>query len=146
MYPKIFLLLYEILKGTIFIKAINTLDIITFTEDKYMNYSIFLQLKIKEDKLMTMGGKHVISWDTRDIISASSGWFIINQDRTRLASELIPMLQKGILELTQDPQAYEIYEILHGLGTNKSILRFYKNLLEDCKQYPYAELHGCISA
>lgn len=111
-----------------------------------MNYSIFLQLKVHENECINMGKNHIISWDTRDLIEASSGWFIFNQDRVRLASELIPMLQKGILELTQDPQSYEYYEMIHGYGTIKSVLVFYGNLLEDCRQYPYAELHGSMSA
>ncbi len=107
-----------------------------------MKYSIFLQLKTGENNWTDMGQKHIISWETRDLIEASSGWFIINQDRVRHASELIPMLQKGILELTQDPETYEYYEMVHGYGTIKRVLVFFHNLLEDCRQYPYAELHG----
>lgn len=110
-----------------------------------MKYSFFLRLKIQEDKWIRMGKNHIISWDIRDLISASSGWFIINQDRIKLASELVPTLQRGILELTQAPQSYEIYEMVHGLGTIKSVLNFYKDLLDDCKQFPYAELSGCVS-
>lgn len=111
-----------------------------------MKYSFFLQLKMQEGKWITMGKSHIISWDTRDLITESSGWFIINQDRMRLASELVPMLLKGIFELTHSSQDYVIYEILHGFGTIQSVLQFYKDLLSDCQQYPYTELYGCVNS
>lgn len=111
-----------------------------------MKYSFFLRLKVQEDKWMMMGGKHIIYWEIRDLITASSGWFIIHQDDVKLATELIPILQKGILELTQFKHEYSIYEALHGFGTIDSVSKFYKDLLHDCLQYPYTELYGCVSS
>lgn len=111
-----------------------------------MKYGFSLRLKLQEKKWMVMGEKHIISWEIRDLITASSGWFIIHQDRAKLASELVPILRKGILELTQPNQKYSIYEALYGYGTIESVLKFYKELLYDCLQYPYTELYGYVDS
>jgi len=111
-----------------------------------MKYSFSLRLKIQEEKWIVMGDKHIITWEIRDLITASSGWFIIHQGSKKFASELIPILQKGIFELTELRQKYNIYEALHGLGTIESVIKFYKELLVDCLQYPYTELYGCVTS
>lgn len=111
-----------------------------------MKYRFFLRLKIQENQWVLMGDNHIIAWDIRDLIKASSGWFIINKETVGLAFTLVPILQKGILELTQSPQIYANYEILHGLGTIENTLKFYHDLLEDCQQYPYTELCGCVNS
>lgn len=107
-----------------------------------MKYNFFLRLKTNEDEWINMGVNHIISWNVRDLIEASSGWYIYNEDKLGLASDLVPTLQKGIIELNQSSQVYADYEILHGFGTIKSVLKFYKELLYDCQQYPYTEIYG----
>ncbi len=111
-----------------------------------MKYRIFLRMKIQESNWMTMGDNHIILWNIRDLIAASSGWFIMNEESVGLACALIPKLQKGILELTQSSNTYANYEISHGMGTIQDVLDFYKDLLKDCQQHPYTELFGSIIA
>lgn len=111
-----------------------------------MKYRVFLRMQMQEDKWMTMGESHIIPWDIRDLVAESSGWAIMNQQSSGLASALVPELQKGILELTQSPHVYNNFEIAHGLGTIKDVLQFYKELLQDCQRYPYTELYGSIIA
>lgn len=111
-----------------------------------MDYHVLLQIKIKDDQKIELGEGHHILWDVRDLIYASSGLAILNQQDIGSAKALVPMLQKGILELSQDPSSYAQYEILYGLGTIDDALAFYRSLLTDCIAHPYAELYGCISA
>lgn len=110
-----------------------------------MKYQFYLRLKIQDDQWVKVGENHEILWDNRDLIKASSGWLIVNQASLGSASDIIPKLRKGICELTYSPSNYYSFELDHGLGTIKSVLGFYTDLLADCKQYPYTELCGGIA-
>lgn len=110
-----------------------------------MKYRIYLRLKLQDEKWIKVGKDHEIHWDSRDLIKASSGWFIVNQEKVGMASELVPKLYKGIIELKNSSEEYSAYELNHGLGTIKNVLSFYEELLTDCQKYPYTELCGCIA-
>jgi len=110
-----------------------------------MNYRFYLRLKIDDHDWKEIGIDHTIKWDTRDLIYASSGWTIMNQESFGHASDIVSMLRKGIVELSETPQSYTSFEVLHGFGTANKILTFYKDLLEDCNKYPYSELCGEIA-
>lgn len=111
-----------------------------------MNYRVFLRVKIRGDHWVTMGEGHSILWDIRSLIEASSGWTVLNQENIGPADSFIPLLEKGILQLTQCANSYHDYEISYGMGTINDALVFYRNLLKDCKAYPFTELYGCIVA
>ncbi|MDD4571172.1 MAG: hypothetical protein PHN47_01605 [Clostridia bacterium] len=111
-----------------------------------MKYLFFLRLKMPENQWLNFGESHIIKWQLRDIIAASSNWIIMNEKNMGQASNIIPNLQKGIMELTQHPKDYQSYEIAHGLGTIQEVLDFYQSLLKDCRRYPYTELYGHIKA
>jgi hypothetical protein len=110
-----------------------------------MKYRFYLRLKLQDDNWVKVGKPHEIQWENRDLINASSGWLIVNQEKFGIASDFVPKLHKGIWELKHDSQSYQEYELHHGLGTIKNVLKFYEELLNDCQQYPYTELCGCIA-
>lgn len=111
-----------------------------------MKYRLYLRVRMQDDKWVKIGKNHEIQWDNRDLIKASSGWLIINQDKIGMASDFVPKLHRGIMELQNSQDAYREYEMIHGLGTIKSVLSFYEELLSDCQRYPYTELCGCVSS
>jgi hypothetical protein len=110
-----------------------------------MRYRFYLRLHIPDGSWASVGKDHVIQWDYRDLIKASSGWLIVNQDKVGMASDVITKLQKGIFELKNSPETYQEYELTLGLGTIKNVLAFYEELLQDCQQYPFTELCGSIA-
>jgi len=110
-----------------------------------MKYRFYLRLNVSDGNTVHVGETHEIQWDTRDLIKASSGWLILNQEKVGIASDLVPKLYKGILELKNSSEIYTEYELQHGLGTIKSVLTFYEDLLQDCQQYPFTELCGEIA-
>lgn len=110
-----------------------------------MKYRFYLRLNIPDGNWIKVGKDHEIQWDNRDLIKASSGWLIVNQEKVGMASDFVPKLHRGILELKNSTDAYSEYELHHGLGTIKNVLSFYEKLLQDCQQYPYSELYGCIA-
>lgn len=110
-----------------------------------MRYRFYLRLNIPGGNWVKVGENHEIQWESRDLIKASSGWFIVNQERIGVASEFVPKLHKGILELKNSSESYASYELNHGFGTIKNVLNFYEGLLQDCQQYPFTELCGCIA-
>jgi len=111
-----------------------------------MKYRFYLRLNVSDGNSVKVGEIHEIQWDTRDLIKASSGWLIVNQEKVGIASDLVPKLYKGILELKNSSETYTEYELNHGLGTIKNVLAFYEGLLKDCQQFPYTELCGCIAS
>lgn len=111
-----------------------------------MIYHISLRIKTPEGNWLTLGEDHKILWDIRDLIAASSGWTVLNQQSVEPADSVIPLLEKGILELTGSENAYDRYEALHGPGTIREALDFYRKLLQDCRDYPFTELYGSIAA
>lgn len=108
-----------------------------------MKYRFYLRLKINDD-WKEIGINHTIRWEVRDLIHASSGWQIMNQGCIGQASDIVPKLQKGIVELTQSPEKYTTYEVRHGFGTVKQVEKFYADLLDDCNKYPYGEICGTV--
>ncbi len=109
-----------------------------------MMYRVVLRIKIQEDRWMQIGSGHDILWDVRDLIEASSGWTVLNQDDIGPANSFLSLLERGIWELTKSADAYQDYEVMYGLGTIRDTLAFYRSLLEDCKEHPYTELFGKI--
>lgn len=110
-----------------------------------MNYRFYIKLNTQNGKSVTLGQNHVIAWDVRDLISASSGWLIVNDGCIGRALEMIPVLQKGISQLRYSAADYASYEAMHGLGTIETVLAFYQSLLQDCMHYPNFLLCGEIS-
>lgn len=111
-----------------------------------MNYSISLRMKLQEGKWVPMGETHLVPWDNRDLIAATSGWSVMNDEVINPVSVLLPNLEKGIWELTNCPSCYMQYEVKHGLGTIEETLKFYRSLLQDCREHPFTELYGSIVA
>ncbi|MEL7654662.1 MAG: hypothetical protein AAGU75_01995 [Bacillota bacterium] len=111
-----------------------------------MKYRFYLRLKVQENNWVKVGSDHDINWDNRDLVKASSGWLIVNQEKVGTASDIVPKLHKGILELKNASENYSEYELNHGLGTIKNVLTFYEKLLQDCQQYPFTELCGCVAS
>lgn len=110
-----------------------------------MNYRFFIKLDTQNGKSVRLGQDHIIAWDVRDLISASSGWVIVNDGCIGKASSIIPVLQQGISQLRFSAADYASYEAMHGLGTIETVLAFYQSLLIDCMHYPNYLLCGEIS-
>lgn len=111
-----------------------------------MKYCFYLRVKLQDDKWVSFGENHEIQWDIRDLIKASSGWLIVNQEKVGMASDLVPRLYRGIIELQDSSDIYREFEMQHGLGTIKNVLSFYEGLLNDCRNYPYTELCGRVAS
>lgn len=109
-----------------------------------MDYCVSFRIKT-DGKWITVGEKHCIPWNMRDLITASSGWTVINDNAVGNADKLAYELQKGILELTNSPGEYLSFEVRHGIGTIGKVLAFYRELLDDCRKYPFTNVYGKIA-
>jgi len=109
-----------------------------------MNYRVSLRMQVQENEWVTLGESHMILWNYRDLIAASSGWILMNQVSFGLATALLPELDKGIMELTESKNAYTEYEIHYGPGTICEVLEFYRGLQQDCRGHRYTEVYGSI--
>lgn len=107
-----------------------------------MQYQVSLGKKLEDGGRVTFGALHTLPWDLRDLIELSSGWTIVNHQRADFASELVPKLEKGIMELSNRREAYSFFQVKHGMDTIDDTVNFFHGLLGDCKDYPFAELYG----
>ena len=110
-----------------------------------MEYQVSLAVCSKDGTRIPVGGIHPICWDIRDLVSISTGWTVLNQENLGSANEFVPVLEKGIFELTNNENFYSIFEAINGIGTIRETLLFYRDLLHDCLDYPFSELYGVIA-
>lgn len=111
-----------------------------------MNYHVILQMEKAKNEWMDLGQEFVFPWDTRDLIEASSGWVVVNEQNYGFANDLVSELEKGILELMRNKDFYMQYEVLHGIGAIRDTLQFYRDLLKACREYPYAHVYGSVNS
>lgn len=110
-----------------------------------MVYQVSLGIYSKDGTRIQVGGIHPICWDIRDLVSVSTGWTVLNQENLGSANEFVPVLEKGIFELTNNEKSYSIFETIYGIGTIRETLLFYRDLLGDCRNYPFSNLYGVIA-
>ncbi len=53
-----------------------------------------------------------------------------------IAEDIIPVLEKGLLELTLRPEHYKKYNASNGWGTREQFIKFITGILEQCKLNP----------
>ena len=56
------------------------------------------------------------------------------------ASEIIPILEKGLKKLKAKPKYYKKFDAENGWGTYKHFVPFVEEVLEACKRYPEAKI------
>lgn len=54
----------------------------------------------------------------------------------KTASELVPILEEGLLKLESDPHHYKKFDSPNGWGTYKHFVPFVRKVLEACKEFP----------
>lgn len=104
-----------------------------------MSYDIDFKVKVEGlDKYICVSDGLNITWNVHELILKSSGWDILNNKNNGKAEDIGKMIEKGIMELESNHEHYKKYEAKNGWGTIEDTLRFYKNLLEECKEFPFA--------
>jgi len=52
------------------------------------------------------------------------------------ANELIPLIEKGLMDMKKRPEHYEKFNSPNGWGLYKNFVPFVENYLNACKEYP----------
>ena len=60
------------------------------------------------------------------------------------AKQLIEPLQNGLILLENEPERFKKFNPENGWGSYEGLVRFVKDYLEACKQYPEASVHASI--
>lgn len=101
-----------------------------------MSYDVSFRVKIEGlNKYIKVESVANITYNVRELIKQSSGWDIKNEDENGFVKDWIPMIEKGIEELTNNPDKYKQYEAETGWGTVEGTLKFYKKCLEEYTRY-----------
>ena len=108
-----------------------------------MSYDVSFKVKTKEaDRYRELEDPELDTWinytsNTAKIIEKVCGSFPSKWDDKK-ASELIPILEKGISELTEHPEKYKIYEPRNGWGNIPGTRNFLGDILNVCRKHPEA--------
>ena len=109
-----------------------------------MSYDISFKVKIKgtETYYDTAYCHANITWNVRKIIELSTGLEWINEANNGLCADIIPKIEKGLLELEYNAKKYKKYEDKDGWGTVDGTKRFFAEILDDWEEFvsDYPEL------
>lgn len=96
-----------------------------------MSYDISFRVKVEGlDKWVEVGDCDAnITWNVRKIIELSTGLPWHNCANNGYCKDVIPCIEKGLLELKTHPEKYKPYEAKNGWGTVESTARFFENIL-----------------
>lgn len=60
------------------------------------------------------------------------------------ASEIVDVLEKGLIELALNPTKYKQFDSPNGWGSWENFLPFVAEVYENCKKYPDGVLECCV--
>ncbi len=69
-----------------------------------------------------------------------AGEFNFEEENMVIASELVPVIEKGLNDLKDRPEYFKEFNPENGWGSYDSLLRFTEKYLEACKEYPNAKV------
>ena len=97
-----------------------------------MSYDIAFKVKVKGlDEYVDTGYCEAnITWNVREIITASTGLEWKNEENNGLVKDVIPSIKKGLEELNMRPVYYRRMECPNGWGTIEGCKRFFHEIIE----------------
>ena len=98
-----------------------------------MSYDITFKVKVEGlDYWLPVGDCEAnTTWNVREMIVKSTGLEWNNCCNNGFCKDIIPKIEKGLHELTEQPEKYKKYEAPNGWGTVESTKRFFNQILED---------------
>lgn len=114
-----------------------------------MSYDIRFKVKVENtDCFVPVGNCDAnITWNVREIITKSTGLPWKNCANNGLCIDVIPMIEKGYVELLRYGYKYEKYEASNGWGSVQNTIDFFHDILvawEDFLKY-YGELCDVVT-
>lgn len=96
-----------------------------------MSYDISFKVKVEGvDMYISAGHAHAnITWSLREMIKQSTGLEWKEDTNNGLVKDVIPSIQKGLLELKRYPKKYKQYESPDGWGTIEGCKNFFTQIL-----------------
>jgi hypothetical protein len=70
----------------------------------------------------------------------NDGEFKFEEENIVVASELVPVIEKGLKDLKKRPYYFRKFDSPNGWGTYDSFVRFVERYLEACKKHPKAKV------
>ena len=110
-----------------------------------MSYDINFKVKVQDlDYYVNVGECSAnITWNVRDIILKSTGLEWKNEQNNGYVKDVVPFIEKGLLELKTNGDKYLKYESKNGWGTVKGTINFFEQIIkewEDFKEWKPKEL------
>lgn len=102
-----------------------------------MSYDIRFKVKVEGiDKYVDVGNCDAnITWNVRKIIELSTGLPWHNNANNGYCKDIIPAIERGLLELRLYPEKYKPYESPNGWGTVAGTKVFFEYILYRWREY-----------
>ena len=96
-----------------------------------MSYDIAFKVKVEgvNEYVDTGYCEANITWNVREIITASTGLEWKNEENNGRVKEVIPFIKQGYEELVRNPDKYKKYEAPNGYGTVVGCKRFFREII-----------------
>ncbi len=97
-----------------------------------MSYDINFKFKKEgSDLYLSVLSSRSITWNVTDIIKESTGLKWINADNNGLAIEILPFIEKGIIEIQENLEHYKTMDSSNGWGKAEDVITFFNGILVD---------------
>jgi hypothetical protein len=114
-----------------------------------MSYDISFKVKVEgANRYVEVGNCDAnITWNVRKIIELSTGLPWKNEANNGLVKDIIPRIEKGLLELRSNPEKYKSYEAPNGWGTVDGAKYFFRQILKawECFIRDHEELADVVT-
>jgi hypothetical protein len=102
-----------------------------------MSYDITFKVKVDGiDRYVSVGDCSAnITWNVRKIIELSTGLPWLNEANNGYCKDVIPFIEKGLIELRKHPGKYMPYEAKNGWGTVDGTIRFFEQIIKDWEDF-----------
>ena len=83
-----------------------------------------------------------LSWNLREMIQASTKLPWLRGENNGLCKDVVPLIEKGLMEIEAFPDLYEQYQAPNGWGTIKDCRDFFKDIIKSWARFKkyYPEL------
>ena len=102
-----------------------------------MSYDISFKVKVEGKDIYIPTGDCTanITWNLREMIVASTGLEWKNEANNGLVKDIIPQIERGLSQLTRNPDKYKKYEAKNGCGTLKSCKEFFNTIIREWEAF-----------
>lgn len=107
-----------------------------------MSWSVYLNINtgIEEREVVDIGNH---TYNVYPMYKKAIGGGLTEILNSKICSEVIPILRKGVLEMTENPAMYKAMNPKNGWGSYETALEFLEKIYKECVNNPKCKIEVC---